>query len=268
MSGSSQGMSLGEAVSRFLISLSPEEREISQQEVYRFARWYGWGRLFANLTASDIARYTGQLSPSDTDYAKKLDLIRGFLAFGKKEGWSKSNLAIHVKTKKGQTPPRPMPKRARSEAVVLTEQGYTELHAELAALKDKRHEAIEEMRKAAEDKDFRENAPLEAAREQHGQLEGRIRELEETLKSATVINDSRRGIFKVGIGDSVILHDLATNEELRYRLVSPREVDLARGKISSASPIGKAIIGRGQGEVVEVIAPAGRLRYQIKQIIR
>jgi len=261
-----QGPSLGEAASRFLVSLSPAAREISQQEVYRFAHWYGWERPFLGLAAPDIANYAEQLSLSDADYTKKLELIRAFLIYAKKEGWSKINLAIHLKTRKGKISPQPLPGRTPSETVFLTRQGYVDLEAELAVLKDKRPKAIDEMQRAAADKDFRENAPLEAAREQHGQLEGRIRELEETLKSATIIDGNPEDTSKVSIGDSVTLRNLATNEELRYMLVGPKEVDPARGKISSVSPIGKAIIGRGQGEVVEMTAPAGKLRYQIEQI--
>ncbi len=266
MGDGSQSLSLGEAASRFLVSLSPDTREISQQEVYRFTRWYGWERPFAELTAPDIANYAERLSLSDTDYTKKLELIRAFLIYAKKEGWSKSNLAIHLKTKKGKPSLRSLPRRGLPETIYLTQQGYAELEAELAALKDKRPQAIDEMRRAAADKDFRDNAPLGAAREQRGQLEGRIRELEETLKLATAIDEKQGSTSKVSVGDSIILRDLASGDELRYMLVSPKEVDPTRGKISSASPIGKAVIGRGQGEVVEVTAPAGKLRYQIKQV--
>jgi len=63
-----------------------------------------------------------------------------------------------------------------------------------------------------------------------------------------------------------VLLDLASDEELRYVLVSPREVDPVRGKISVVSPIGKAVIGQRQGDIVEVAAPVGKLRYQIKQV--
>jgi transcription elongation factor GreA len=149
---------------------------------------------------------------------------------------------------------------------LLTRQGYAELETELAALKSKRLDAIDEVRRAAADKDFRENVPLEAAREQRGQLEGRILKLEGTLKSAVVMDEKRNATLRVSIGDSVILRDLDSGKEMRYTLVSPREVDPTRGKVSSASPIGQAVIGRGQGEIVEVVAPAGKLRYQIKQV--
>lgn len=122
------------------------------------------------------------------------------------------------------------------------------------------------MRRAAADKDFRENAPLEVAREQRGQLEGRIKELEEAVKSAIIIDEKQKVTPKVSIGNRVALRDLVSGEELCYMIVSPREVDPLTGKISNASPIGKAIISRGEGEVVEVITPAGKFRYQIEQI--
>ena len=93
-------------------------------------------------------------------------------------------------------------------------------------------------------------------------------ELEETLKSAVVIDEKQETAFKIGIGDSVTLCDLDSGEELCYTLVSPREVDPTRGMISNISPIGKALVGKGQGEVVEVVAPVGKLHYQIKQVNR
>jgi len=271
VSSNSQSPNLGEAATRFLVSLPPEKREASQQEVYKFVRWYGWERPFAELRAPDIANYAERLSLSDTDYAKKLELIRTFLIYAKKEGWSKSNLAIHLKTKKAKTSARSSYHRNLPKAVSLTQQGYAELETELATLRDKRIKAIDEVRRAAADKDFRENAPLEAAREQHGQIEGQIRELEEALKSATIIDKKgkeREVTLTSNVGDHITLRDLASDEELCFRLVSPNEVDPTKGKISIASPIGKAVIGRGQGEVVEVTAPAGKLCYQIEQIGR
>ena len=266
MNSGSQSPSLGEAASRFLAGLSPEKRGMSQQEIYRFIRWYGGERPLAGLTAPEVANYAEQLSLSDTDYLRKLELIRAFLTYAKKEGWSKSNLATHLKARKGKTRFRSLSRQGLPQTISLTRQGYDELEAELAVLKGKRPQAIDEMRRAAADKDFRENAPLEAAREQRGYLEGRIRELEEALKSAVVIDEKQKATLKASIGNSVILCDLASGEELRYILVSPREVDPTKGKISIASPIGKAIIGRGQGEIIEVTVPAGKLRYQIKQI--
>ena len=256
--------SLGEAARRFLASLSPEEGELSQQEIYRFVRWYGRERPLAELTASEVASYAERLSLSDTDYIRKLELIRTFLVYAKKEGWSQANLAIHLKARKVKN--QFSARQSLSQTVPLTRQGYAELEAELAALKSKRPQAIDEMRRAAADKDFRENAPLEAAREQRGQLEGQIRQLEKILKSAIIIDEEQKETLKVSIGDNVILRDLVSGGELHYILVTAKKVDPTKGRISSASPIGRAIIGRSQGEIVEVTAPAGKFRYQIRQI--
>jgi transcription elongation factor GreA len=265
---SDENMSLGETASRFLANLSLEEREASQPEIYKFIRWYGWEQPFARLTAAEVANYAERLSLSDTDYTRNLELIRAFLTYARKEGWSKSNLATHLKAKKVKAPPMSSPRSDLSEPTSLTQQGYAELEAELTILKGKRSEVIDEMTRAAADKDFRENAPLQAAREERGHLEGRIRELEQTLKTANIVEEKQSVSLQVTIGDSVVLRDPASGEELRYTLVSPREVDPSKGKISTVSPIGKAIIGRHQGKIVEVTTPAGKLHYQIKQVER
>ncbi|OGO15917.1 MAG: hypothetical protein A2Z02_06370 [Chloroflexi bacterium RBG_16_48_7] len=154
------------------------------------------------------------------------------------------------------------------ETVSLTRQKYQELEVEIADLKNQRLNLIEEIRRAAADKDFRENAPLAAAREQRGHVEGRIKELEETLKLASIIDESRKSIQKTGVGDRIFLSDLTSGEELCYMIVDPREADPAKGKISTASPLGRALMGRGDGETVEITAPAGKLHYQIKRLER
>ncbi len=268
MSNGSESPGLGEAAGRFLTQLPVESRGASQQEIYKFVRWYGWERPFGGLRAPEVANYAERLSQSDTDYARKLEMIRAFLSYARKEGWSKGNLAVHLKARKGKTRLRASSGQGRPESVSLTQQGYDELQAEITALRSRRRQVIDDMQRAAADKDFRENAPLDAAREQRGQIEGRIMELEEILGSAVIIGEKREATTRIGIGNTIVLRDLASGEELRYMLVSPREVDPAGGKISSASPIGKAAIGKSRGDMVEVTVPVGVLRYQIKEIER
>lgn len=266
MDESCQELSLNEAAGEYLATLEYKERAAAQQEIHKFIRWFGWDLSFIQMTASGLDNYTEQLSKSDTDYMKKLVLVKAFLVFAKKKGWSKTNLSVHLKAKKGKNKAVKISRKSKQKPVILTKQGYADLEAELATLKIKSLEVIDEITKAAADKDFRENAPLQAAREQRGQIEGRIMELQETLKSAEIIDENNKSGLKVGIGNSVIICDLASGSELHYTLVSPTEVNPARGRISSASPIGQALVGRDEGEIVEVIAPAGILRYQIKQI--
>jgi transcription elongation factor GreA len=261
VSDDNRSPSLGEAAARFLSQVPAGEREASQPEVYKFARWYGWERPFSQLAPPHVASYAEQLSVSDTDYARKLVLVRAFLAYAKKAGWSRTNLSTHLKTKKGKT--GPVPARHQMESVTLTRQKYGEFVAELENLKKRSQELIREIRLAAADKDFRENAPLQAAREERGHVEGRIKELEEAVKAATIIEDKKERAVKSGVGDSIRLKDLASGEELRYMIVDPREVDAFKGKISIASPMGRALVGKSTGDIVEIIAPAGKLRYQI-----
>ncbi len=268
MSDSIQDITLGEAANRFLAGLSAEERGQIQSEVYKFVRWYGWGRLLSSLSAPEIANYAERLSLSDTEYMKKLELVRAFLAYTKKEGLSQNSLATHLKAKKGKTKLQSIPKQGWRESTSLTQKGYSKLAADIEVLKNRRSQAIKEMSKAAADKDFRENAPLQAAKEERDHLEGRIRGLEEILKAAVIIKEKEEGepTPRVNLGDRIVLRDLASGEELHYMIVGAREVDPAKGKISNVSPIGKAVIGQAQGKVVEVVVPAGKLRYQIDKI--
>lgn len=266
--GDNRNPTLGEAAAAYLSKLSPVKREASQPEVYKFARWYGWESPLSRLAPPAVAGYAEQLSVSDTDYTKKLEMVRSFLAYARKAGWSRTNLATHLKTKKAKTGPQAGGGRRARETVSLTREKYDELQAEVTGLKKRSRELIGEIQRAAADKDFRENAPLAAAREERGHVEGRIKELEETLKSAVILNEKKEPAQKTSIGDSIVICDTASGEELCYMIVDPREVDVARGKISLASPLGKALIGRRCGDTVEINAPAGKMRYEIKRIER
>ncbi len=264
-----QNPTLGEAASRFLASLPQHERAASQQEVYLFVRWNGSERKLSELTAPAVGNYAEKLSLTDTDHARKLDLVRDFLAYANEQGWTTKNMGVHLKARKGKSKPPIYSRQNSIGPQTLTREGVTKLEKELAELKIKRTEVTKEMQRAAADKDFRENAPLQAAREQKGYLEGQIKELEEFLKSVQVVDENQKmPALKVKVGDSVIVQDATSGEEFRYTLVGPKETDPIRGKISSSSPLGKAIIGKIPDEFIEVVAPAGKLRYQIKKIER
>lgn len=265
MTDSVQNIVMNEAAGIFLASLPPGESGASQQQINKFVRWFGRERLFSGLAAADVEKYAEQLSLSDIDYLTKFKLVKAFLVYSRKKSWSNTNLATHLKARKspakstgaGSSSPEPIP---------ITKQGLLELETEIDTLKNERQEAIVEIRKAAADKDFKENAPLHAARERRSYLEGRILDLESTLKASVIINAKKDSNTKIVIGDSVILLDTVSGEELRYTLVSSREVDAARGKISSVSPIGQAIMGKKRGDTVEISAPVGRLHFRVKEI--
>lgn len=255
---SNSGSTLAEVAADFLVSLPPQDREKTQEKVYKFIRWLGLHRRINELSPLDIDGYTEQIMPSETKP------VKSFLTYIHRKGYSKISLAVHVRAKKPsrkatllQQPP--------TAQTTLTTQGYGKLEAELANLKNQRTDVTEELRRAAADKDFRENSPLEAAREHKSHLEGRIQELESTLKSA-IIMDGNRGTSRIKIGNTVELYDLLSGKRLCYALVDPREANPIKGRISIASPIGKALLGKGKGQTIEFTAPAGTFSYRIEEI--
>jgi len=260
--------SLGEIATRFLISLPSSERLKAQQEVYKFVRWYGEKRLLNKLTAPEVANYADQITSSDTESAERLGTIKSFLSYAHKQGLTRTNLAVHlkVKVKKSSSKSSSSPRRSSQETILLTTEGYANLEAELDTLNAERPRIAEEIRKAASDKDIRENAPLEAAREHQGQVEARIRELESTLKVAKIINEKQVDNHKVMMGNKVVLQDLTSGGCVAYTLVDASEANPAKGKISAASPIGQALLGQEKGIEIEVKAPAGITHYQIQDI--
>jgi len=133
---------------------------------------------------------------------------------------------------------------------------------------EERPKIAEELRRAASDKDFRENAPLEAAREKQGHVEGQILELENTLKKAKIIEASMRNGLKITMGDTVTVADASSGEKINYTLVSSKEANIQQGKISIVSPMGQALFNKEVGDTLEVSAPSGIIRYKIMNIAR
>jgi transcription elongation factor GreA len=152
--------------------------------------------------------------------------------------------------------------------VQLTQVGYDQLQSELTRLETVEQPAArEELQRAAADKDFRENAPYDAAKQHLGELQRRVNELRATLSNAEIV-DETGSTERVGIGMTVVLKDLAEDEEVTYTLVGPGEIDARNGKISLQSPVGRALNDREVGDTVQVETPAGTARFRIESISR
>ena len=148
----------------------------------------------------------------------------------------------------------------------VTHEGHIELVSEVESLKAQRAPIAVQIARAAADKDVRENAPLEAAREQLGLVESRIRQIEEALRRAVIIDPSKRGGKAVELGAKVRVKDVKSGRETLYTLVSATEAKPLEGKISNVSPVGRALLRRIAGQEVEVDAPGGKLRYRIMKV--
>ncbi|HEY8487032.1 MAG TPA: transcription elongation factor GreA [Limnochordales bacterium] len=152
------------------------------------------------------------------------------------------------------------------EGIVLTPEGLRRLERELEELRTvRRPQVARRIKQALEFGDISENAEYDAAKAEQAFVEGRIAALEAILGRARVIRaeDGQWQDSTVGIGSRVRLKDLQTGEEWDFVLVSPAEADPSENRLSYQSPVGKAILGKSVGSVVEVDAPAGRLEYQV-----
>lgn len=150
----------------------------------------------------------------------------------------------------------------------MTVEGALKLREELTRLKSvERPRIIEAISEARGHGDLKENAEYHAAKEQQSFLEGRISEVEGKLANAQIIDVSKlpkNG--RVVFGTTVILQNLTTNEEVKYKIVGDDEADLKQSKISVNSPIARAVIGKNKGEVGMVQTPTGETEYEITEV--
>lgn len=147
---------------------------------------------------------------------------------------------------------------------IITQAGYEKLKEELTRLKTKdRPQVIERIKNARELGDLSENADYSDAREQQSFIEGRIEELEDKLRYAKVIKEEA-GASTVSIGNKIYLICAGKKEE--YKIVGEDEIDPAQRKISAASPIAKALLGKKRGEEVKIEIPAGTKKCTITKI--
>jgi len=151
----------------------------------------------------------------------------------------------------------------KQEKVYLTEDGYKQLKDELKNLIEvRRREVARRIAEAKEFGDLSENAEYTEAKNEQAWVEGRVAELEQMLKNAAII--AKSDIATVQIGSTVAVQADGVDEE--YTIVGSQEADPLEHKISNESPIGQALLGKSLGDVVEVNAPAGSLKFRIKSI--
>ncbi len=152
--------------------------------------------------------------------------------------------------------------------VPITRQGYETLKKELLQLKTvERPQNIKAIEEARAHGDLSENAEFEAAKERQGFLEARINELEYKLGNAEVIDPDQLSKEKAVFGCRVVLENIDTGEEVTYQLVGPDESNIKEGRISIASPLGEAMVGKTFGDEIIINAPGGKRRYELVDIL-
>jgi transcription elongation factor GreA len=153
------------------------------------------------------------------------------------------------------------------EKVALTQQGYDRLESEFKNLKEvERPNIIQAISDAREHGDLSENAEYSAAKEKQSFIEGRIQELESVLSRADIIDIKSMSGTIVKFGATVTIMDEDTELEQTWQIVGEIEADLKEKRISTISPIGRALIGKPQGDVIEVSSPGGIKSYEIIKV--
>ena len=156
-----------------------------------------------------------------------------------------------------------------SEGTFLTRDGCDRLKEELKILKTvKRKEIANALDKARQLGDLSENAEYDSAKQSQAINEKRIRELEEKILTARILDNESISSDKAYIGAKLKLLDIDSKEEIQYMLVTEDEADYAAGKISMSSPVGKALLGCKIGDIANIKVPAGVLKYKILNISR
>ncbi len=149
------------------------------------------------------------------------------------------------------------------ESIPISIEGFEKVRREVERLKQERPEVIEAIKIAREEGDLRENAGYEAARNRQGMLEARITYLESRMPLFNVIDRKTLGGDQILYGATVEIEDADTGEVKKYTLLGPDEADFANGSISVFSPVGRALIGKEEGDEIVVDAPRGMIHYEI-----
>ncbi len=156
-----------------------------------------------------------------------------------------------------------------NKAVLLTQEGYDKLEKELDYLRtEKRAEVAERIKVALGFGDLSENSEYDEAKTAQAENEAKIADLENKIRYAKIIDEAEIDTKTVQVGNVVKVYDMEFEEEETYTIVGSTEVDLSQNKISNESPIGAALMGAKKGQIVEVNAPAGIIKYKVLSITK
>ena len=154
-----------------------------------------------------------------------------------------------------------------AKQIIVSHEGLKKLQQELEHLKTvKRKEVAQAIQKARAYGDLSENSEYDEAKNEQAEIEGKIANLEATLENAIVLDDAELGTDKVNVGNKVSVHNIDTDEDAEYKIVSTAEADPIMGLISDDSPLGKALIGQRKGDSINVETPMGVVKYTITDI--
>lgn len=243
----------------------PEKLREGVPVIRAFLEAYGMDHDLKELRGEDVSTYVAENPPESP---AELEPLRAFLAYCSRLAFTETNLVPFLQL-------GPAAGGARGGAGANAELGGAAFYVTLDGLKRLEQQFLDEkakrpmiadkLREAMADKDFRENAPLDAARDEQAHLEMRIRDLEQKLRNAVIIDEGAKA-GRANVGSVVRLLNVSTQKEQEFTLVSPTEVDPKSGKISIQSPVGVAVMNKVEGDEVTVKAPSGAMQFRIVEV--
>ena len=262
------GSTVTDALAQYTSSGSYKQTANNQHALSNFARWIGRDRLLGGLRPQEVAEY-GQVLGGAGGSQEVLDenilALKKFLTFCYSHNLTTLSLAKHIKVRKRRTTSSNQQKPAYNK-IEITADGFRKTQEDISKIKEQLVTVANEIRIAMADKDFRENAPLDAAREKQGMLDAQRKILEDRRDNAVIVNNPQKGTTKVQIGSTITISEDSTGLEKEYVIVNPAESDPVSNKISPISPVGKAMMDHLIGDNVIVNTPRGNLSYRIRSI--
>ncbi len=246
--------------------------EGARQAINRFLSHVGPATPIVELNPNGIERFQQIMGDNTTDLESKLRPVKEFLRYCWKEReWCEQNLGNHLKIKRSAGGVRTTGNFTHEEAETfeMTAEGLEHLKRELSEAEARMPDLIQAVAAAREDKDIRENAPLEAAREQQERLSSRIDELRYQIDRAVVREAADTGRAQIGSLVTVVVVDSEGAEQgqsKEYTLVGTTQANAAERRISVDSPLGRGLLDQQANRVIEIDAPSGRKRFKLVSV--
>jgi transcription elongation factor GreA len=266
---SAANMTLGQAFQEYLNSLKSEQRSAYRAYVWKYIEHVGDDVTVDSLTGSRVESYAeSQIKASDPAAPERVVALKNWFQFLKKKNFTEQNFGVHIRVRRqaGRGPGETHRQRVQEAPVEMTAEGHESLKRELEEITAQMPDLVKAIALAREDKDFRENAPLDAAREALAFSDQRKKAIESALKRAVVVEAG--GDDRASLGAMVTVTRLDNGKQVTYKLVGAREANAAEQKISVDSPVGKQLLHHRPGDEVSVSAPSGVIQFRIDSVTR
>ena len=267
---------LHEAIKVYVKTLESNQKMRARYELSQFSKHIGENRDLTSISPPEIGDYGDLLSSriALSDTHDRMDIIKKFLIYLSDEQLIDENmsLASHIRSRRSYRSRsiKNMTNLSLPNQPTVTKSRHTALTKKLKLLLKERNRLAETIQIAAQDKDVRENAPLEAAREAQGINTGKINEIESMLRGAVIVADEKGNMKKgiISLGSNVTVENQNNQTKSKYRIVDSSESDPLANKISSESPLAKSLMGKSEKEIIPVKAPNGTtIEYKILKVI-